>query len=366
MDLVVNRTAFLQELSPMMGIVERKSTIRVLSHVMIQATGNELKLAATDLDVSLTSSLEGDITGEGGVVVPAKKFHEIVRACSGEEMRLTCDEGNSLEIKAGKSRFKILGLATEEFPKLPVVEGDALGLPFATLQGMVGKVIFAVSTEDSRFQLNGALLKMKNGSMELVATDGHRLALVENSVEGGEEAEGVLIPRKALMELQRLDAEGSVGFSKGENHLSFALGNRTLTCRILEGTFPDYERVIARDHEKNAVLDRAELLEVVQRVSLLTGDRLRSVRCEFSEDQLTVSATNPELGEAVEQLECALTGEEVKIGLNPDYLAQFLTAVDSKQIQIHLKDENAQSVAVPVEGNDSRYLCVIMPMRLTA
>ncbi len=366
MELLVDRTAFLQELSPMMGIVERKSTIRVLSHVMIEASGEQVRLAATDLDVSLTSSVEGEVVQEGGVVVPAKKFHEIVRACSGDQLRLICDEGNALEIKAGKSRFKIHGLSTEEFPKLPKVEGESLNLPFATLQGMVGKVIFAVSTEDSRFQLNGALLKMKKGSMEIVATDGHRLALVENQVEGGEEAEGVLIPRKALMELQRLDGDGEVGFSRGENHLSFELGHRTLICRILEGTFPDYERVIARDHEKNAIISRAELLEVVQRVSLLTGDRLRSVRCEFGDDQLTVSATNPELGEAVEQLECSMTGDEVKIGLNPDYLAQFLTAVETKKIKIHLKDENAQSVAVPVEGKDTRYLCVIMPMRLNA
>lgn len=365
MELVVDRAAFVAELAPMMGIVERKSTIRVLSHVLIEASAEKVRLAATDLDVSLTSSLDGEIAGEGSVVVPARKFHEIVRACAGEQLKLATGDDNSLEIRAGRSRFNILGMSSEEFPKLPQVDGSVLDLPFETLKGMVAKVLFAVSTEESRFQLNGALLKLKQGGLELVATDGHRLALVENSVDGSEEAEGVLIPRKALMEIQRFDAEGEVRFSRGENHLAFEIGNRTLTCRILEGTFPEYERVVARDNDKRATLTRAELLEVVQRVALLTGDRLRSVRCSFEDGTLTVSARNPELGLAIEEVSCELAGEKVEIGLNPDYLGQFLQVVEADKVTLQLKDENSQCVAVPVDGSDKRYLCVIMPMRLS-
>lgn len=366
MELVVNRTAFVQELAPMMGIVERKSTIRVLSHVLIKATDDQVRLAATDLDVSLTSSLEAEIAGEGSIVVPAKKFHEIVRACSGDDLKLSVgDDDNALEIRAGKSKFNILGMSSEEFPKLPDVDGEEIELPFDKLKAMVAKVLFAVSTEDSRFQLNGALLKLKSGALEMVATDGHRLALVENTVEGAEDAEGVLVPRKALLEIQRFDAEGDVKFSRGENHLAFAIGNRLLTCRILEGTFPEYERVIAQDNDKRAVVARAELLEVVQRVALLTGDRLRVVRCSFADDTLTVSARNPDLGQAIEEVGCKLEGGEVEIGLNPDYVGQFLQVVETDEVTLQLKDENAQCVAVPVDGEDNRYLCVIMPMRLS-
>ncbi len=365
MDLVVDRAAFVQELGPMMGIVERKSTIRVLSHVLIRTDGDRVSLAATDLDVSLTSSLEGEVAAEGSIVVPAKKFHEIVRACSGKELRLRTGEDNGLEIRAGKSHFNILGMSSEEFPKLPEVDGATIEFPFASFKTMVSKVLFAVSTEDSRFQLNGALLKLKSGGMELVATDGHRLALVENEVAGAEEGDGVLVPRKALMEIQRLDADGDVLFSRGENHLAFEIGNRRLTCRILEGTFPEYERVIAQDNDKTAVLSRAELLEVVQRVALLTGERLRVVRCSFESDGLTVSARNPELGQATEQVGCELEGSDVEIGLNPDYIGQFLQVVEADQVSLQLKDENAQCVATPVDGSDKRYLCVIMPMRLS-
>lgn len=365
MELVVNRAAFVQELAPMMGIVERKSTIRVLSHVLIQAADNQIRLAATDLDVSLTSSLEGEVAKEGSIVVPAKKFHEIVRACSGDDLKLEVDGDNALEIRAGKSKFNIHGMSSEEFPKLPAVDGDAIELPFETLKAMVAKVLFAVSTEDSRFQLNGALLKLKAGALEIVATDGHRLALVENAVEGAEESQGVLVPRKALLEIQRFDAEGDVKFSRGENHLAFAIGNRLLTCRILEGTFPEYERVIAQDNDKRAVVSRAELLEVVQRIALLTGDRLRVVRCSFDDDVLTISAKNPDLGQAVEQVGCKFEGGGVEIGLNPDYVGQFLQVVEADEVALQLKDENAQCVAVPVDGEDSRYLCVIMPMRLS-
>lgn len=365
MELVVNRAAFAQELAPMMGIVERKSTIRVLSHVLIRATDDQVRLAATDLDVSLTSSLEGEVAKEGSIVVPAKKFHEIVRACTGDELKLSTADDNALEIRAGKSKFSIHGMSSDEFPKLPEVDGEAIEFPFETLKAMVAKVLFAVSTEDSRFQLNGALLKLKDGALEMVATDGHRLALVENAVDGAEDSEGVLVPRKALLEIQRLDAEGEVKFARGENHLAFAIGHRLLTCRILEGTFPEYERVIAQDNDKNAVVARGEMLEVVQRVALLTGDRLRVVRCSFDDDTLTVSARNPDLGQAVEEVGCKLEGGAVEIGLNPDYVGQFLQVVEADEVTLQLKDENAQCVAVPVDGEDSRYLCVIMPMRLS-
>jgi DNA polymerase-3 subunit beta len=365
MKVRVNRAKLLAELIPMQGIVERRTTIPVLSHLLLKADGDRLFLAATDLDVSLTSSTEAEVVGEGSIAVQARKFMEIVRSLVGENVDLGLENEQRLEISAGKSRFKINGLSPDDFPTLPEVADDTrIELPFGQLKDMIGKVIFAVSTEESRFQLNGALLQIKGGSLEMVATDGHRLALVENPSESSEVAEGVLVPRKALQELLRFDQEGNVVFLRGEHHLCFQLGHRELICRILEGTFPDYERVISKDNDKQAVFPRKDLMEAVQRVALLTGDRARAIRFSFSPSQLVISAANPDLGEAVEELACDYDGDEFRLGINPDYMSQFLSAVDTEKVRLDLKDENSQCIGFPVEGNDKRYLCVIMPMRI--
>lgn len=367
MDIRLKRSDFLSELAPMQGIVERRTTIPVLSHILLRAEGDRLHLAATDLDVSLTSWVEAESTAAGGIAVQARKFIEIVRAVSGEEVQLSLEAENRLAIRAGRSRFKINGLSPEDFPTLPQVDaGSATEVPFARLKAMIGKILFAVSTEESRFQLNGALLKMGDGRIELVATDGHRLALVQNALDNGAGGgDGVLVPRKALQELQRFEGEAEeLTLARGEHHLSFRLGRRELICRILEGTFPDYDRVIAKDNDKHAVFDRRHLGDAVQRVALLTGDRTRAVRLAFDEGKLQISAANPDLGEASEEVPCEFEGESVRLGINPDYLSQFLGAAETERVRFDLKDENAQCIGTPVDGADERYLCVIMPMRV--
>jgi DNA polymerase-3 subunit beta len=366
MEIRLNRSEFLGELVPMQGIVERKTTIPVLSHLLLTAREDKLHLAATDLDVSLTSWCDTEIKREGAIAVQAKKLVEIIRSLTGEEVLLVLDEPRELTIRAGRSRFKIHGLSPDDFPTLPAVEdgGRRVAIPFTDFRRMIAKILFAVSAEESRFQLNGALLKLKDGSVEMVATDGHRLALVEGGLESAGGEDSVLVPRKALQELQRLEGDGKIEYRRGEHHLSFLLGRRELICRILEGTFPDYERVIAKDNDKQAVFDRKPLAEAVQRVALLTGDRARAVRLQFSPDQMVISAANPDLGEAVEEVACAYDGPELRLGINPDYLTQFLAAVETERIRLELKDENTQCVGYPQDGPDTRYLCVIMPMRI--
>jgi DNA polymerase III subunit beta len=375
MDVRVDRNQFLTELAPMQGIVERKTTIPVLAHILVRAEGARLHLSATDLDVSLTSWCEADVAADGAIAVQAKKFMEIIRSLTGDEVHLSLDEPRELTIKAGASRFKIKGLPPEDFPTLPEVSEEyRVEIPFPALRRMIGKVLFAVSSEESRFQLNGALLKLGDGRLELVATDGHRLALVETRIEGlaptggsGEPGsdDSVLVPRKALQELQRFESEDEVGYHRGEHHLSFRLGHRELVCRILEGTFPDYERVIAKDNDKKAGFDRRDLAAAVKRVALLTGERARAVRLAFAPDEMVVSAVNPDLGEATERVTCEYDGPEFKLGINPDYLEDFLGAVEGDRVRLELKDENTQTVGYPAEDSDEgRYLCVIMPMRI--
>jgi DNA polymerase-3 subunit beta len=366
MEIRVNRSEFLGELIPMQGIVERKTTIPVLSHLLLTVREDRLHLAATDLDVSLTSWCEADVKEPGGIAVQAKKLLEIIRSLTGDEVHLVQEEPRVLTIRAGRSRFKVHGLAPDDFPTLPQVEdGTAVEIPFGDFRRMISKVLFAVSAEESRFQLNGALLKLKDGGLEMVATDGHRLALVEGGLEGnGHGQDSVLVPRKALQELQRLEGEGNLGYRRGEHHLSFRLGRRELICRILEGTFPDYERVIAKDNDKKVLFDRKVFSEAVQRAALMTGDRARAVRLQFAPDQVVISAANSDLGEAVEEVSCDYDGPEFRLGINPDYLRDFLGAVETERVRLELKDENTQCVGYPLDGPDTRYLCVIMPMRI--
>jgi DNA polymerase-3 subunit beta len=365
MEIRVKRSEFLNELAPMQGIVERRTTIPVLSHILLRGEADQLHLAATDLDVSLTTSCSAEVEGTAGIAVQARKFLEIIRAVVGDEVRLVLEDEKRLTIVAGKSRFKINGLSPADFPTLPDVgDHDGAEIPFAQLKAMIAKVIFAVSVEESRFQLNGALFKLKEDSLEMVATDGHRLALVENDLKGAKAQDGVLVPRKALQELLRFEGEETVSFRRGEHHLSFRLGRRELICRILEGTFPDYDRVIAKDNDKKAIFERKNLSDAIQRVALLTGDRARAVSLQFDAERLVISAANPDLGEAAEEVPCEHGGDELRLGVNPDYMAQFLAALETEKVMLEMKDENTQCIGVPVEGQDRRYLCVIMPMRI--
>lgn len=365
MEIRLNRVELLNELVPMQGIVERRTTIPVLSHLLLRAAADRLEIAATDLEVSLKSSCEGEVQEEGTIAIQAKKLLEIVRALEGDELTLRIDQEGTLTILAGKSRFKVRGLPAEDFPTLPAIEeATPAVIPFTTFRGMIGKVFFAISSEESRFQLSGALLEQQAGVLALVATDGHRLALVESQVEDLAAAAGVLVPRKALQELQRFESPLDLEFRRSEHHLSFTIGPRQLICRILEGTFPDYERVIAKDNDKQVITDRKHLANVIHRVSLLTGDRSRAIRLELHPGQLVFSASNPDLGEATEEVPCEYEGDDLQLGVNPDYFAQFLAATETDRVRLELKDENSQCVAYPVDGHDKRYVCVIMPIRL--
>lgn len=365
MEIRLNRVELLNELVPMQGIVERRTTIPVLSHLLIRAVDDRLDIAATDLEVSLTSSCEGELQEEGAIAIQAKKLLEIIRASDGEEVTLRIDQEGMLTILVGKSRFKVRGLPAEDFPTLPEIEEtEPVLIPFRTFRNMISKVFYAISSEESRFQLSGALMEQKDEALALVATDGHRLALVEGEVSGLQESEGVLVPRKALQELQRFDSELDLEFRRSDHHLSFTVGSRQLICRILEGTFPDYERVISKDNDKDVIVDRKQLTGVINRVGLLTGDRSRAIRLELQSGQLVFSAANPDLGEANEEIPVDYEGAGLLMGVNPDYLVHFLQASGTDQVRLELKDENSQCVAYPVDAPEKRYVCVIMPIRL--
>ncbi len=373
MEVTVAKADLQKELQLCQGVVEKRSTIPILSNVLLRAAGGTLTLAATDLDVTIQTSCSGNVKAEGAVTVEAKRFFDVVRALPDSDVKLTVQENFSLLIESGTARFRLLGLPAEDYPTLPKVSIDgAHTIELDDLKAMVGKVIFAITHEETRFQLNGALLKVLPDRMEMVATDGHRLALVtfpqESSKKKAAEELTILVPRKALHELLRFESseEPKVLFGTSENHLFFEAGARRLMARMIDVNFPNYMEVIAKDNDRRVVVDRERLLATIRRISIVANERTRAVRFDFAPGKLTVSSTNPELGDAKETVPVDYTGEAFHVGLNAAYVTDFLSALPTTGVQLDLKDENSQCIGRPLESENLpyEYTYVVMPMRI--
>jgi DNA polymerase III subunit beta len=373
MELTVGKAELQKELQLCQGVVEKRSTIPILSNVLLKAADGRLQIAATDLDVTILSSCAARITTPGGVTIEAKRLFDVVRSLPDDDVHMSLQENNSMLIESGTAKFRLLGLPAEDYPTLPTVNvGDAYVLPLDELKTMVGKVKFAITHEETRFQLNGALLKVQPSKMEMVATDGHRMALI-NFPQGGGKKKGsdltILIPRKALDEILRLEGgeDGTVKFGVSENQLYFEAGDRRLMARMIDVNFPNYMEVISRDNDRHVMVDRERLLSTIRRISLVANERTRAVRFDFAPGKLTVSSTNPELGDARETVPIDYAGNPFFVGLNAAYLTDFLSAVDTQSVSLDLKDENSQCIGRPASTADDLaydYLYVVMPMRL--
>ena len=373
MELTVVRVDLQKELQLCQGVVEKRSTIPILSNVLLRAADGRLQIAATDLDVTILSSCAAKITTPGGATIEAKRLFDIIRSLPDEDVRITMQENNSMLIESGTAKFRLLGLAAEDYPTLPTVTAtESYTVSLEELKTMVAKVKFAITHEETRFQLNGALLKVQAAKMEMVATDGHRMALI-NFPQGNGKKKGheltILIPRKALEEILRLEAgdEGTVQFGVSENHLFFDAGDRRLLARMIDVNFPNYMEVIARDNDRHVMVDRERLLSTIRRISLVANERTRAVRFDFAPGKLTVSSTNPELGDARETVPIDYAGNPFFVGLNAAYVTDFLSAVDTPQVSLDLKDENSQCIGKPSTPSEElpyEYLYVVMPMRL--
>jgi DNA polymerase-3 subunit beta len=375
MELTVGKADLQKELQLCQGVVEKRSTIPILSNVLLKAADGRLQIAATDLDVTILSSCGARITTPGGVTVEAKRLFDVIRSLPDEDVHLSTQENNSVQIEAGTAKFRLLGLPAEDYPTLPTVSvTDAFTLPLEELKTMVAKVKFAITHEETRFQLNGALLKVQPSKMEMVATDGHRMALInfpQGSGSGKKKGSDltILIPRKALDEILRLEAgeDGNVSFGVSENQLFFEAGDRRLMARMIDVNFPNYMEVISRDNDRHVMVDRERLLSTIRRVSLVANERTRAVRFDFAPGKLTVSSTNPELGDARETVPIDYAGNPFFVGLNAAYVTDFLSAVETPSVSLDLKDENSQCIGRPATTSEDLpydYLYVVMPMRL--
>lgn len=375
MELTVGKGDLQKELQLCQGVVEKRSTIPILSNVLLKAADGRLEIAATDLDVTILSSCAARVTTPGGVTIEAKRLFDIVRSLPDEDVHFTLQENNSILVESGTAKFRLLGLPAEDYPTLPTVNvSDAYTIPLDELKTMVGKVKFAITHEETRFQLNGALLKVQPNKMEMVATDGHRMALINfPSGIAGKGKKGadltILVPRKALGEIERLEAgeDGTVQFGVSENQLYFEAGDRRLLARMIDVNFPNYMEVISRDNDRRVMVDRERLLATIKRISLVANERTRAVRFDFAPGKLTVSSTNPELGDARETVPIDYAGQPFFVGLNAAYVMDFLSATDTPSVSLDLKDENSQCIGRPASTAEDLpydYLYVVMPMRL--
>ena len=367
MELVVRKNELLRELQLFQGIVERKNTIPILANVLLEAGGDEVKLLATDLEVALRSRCQASVAKAGSLTLPAKKLYEIVRALPETDVRIQEDR-NGVKVAAERFDSRIQTLPREDFPTLPDMDGDSRAtLPRSALKEMVAKTQFAITGEDTRYFLNGAKFILRPAGLTLVATDGHRLALVEvkHAVQVAQEV-AVILPKKTLMELGKLllEGDGDIQFKAGDNHLFFDVGGRVLISRVIEGQFPAFERVIPKGNDKQIEFDRERLTNAVKRVALLSNERSRAVKFEIDKNKVDVTSSSSEFGEAREQLLVEYGGSPVAISFNAQYVLDFLSVVESDVVSLSLKDDVSQAVMKPVGAEGYDYTYVIMPMRI--
>jgi DNA polymerase-3 subunit beta len=370
MEITVSKFELLRELTATQGVVERKTTIPILSNYLFEAFGDKLSLTATDLDLSLRTSCNAKVKKEGACTIPARKLYDYVRLLPDADITIRLLDNHWVSIRCGRSNTKMVGMAKSNFPGLPVFpSAGAIKIPAAVLRSMIAKTGFAIASEESRYTLNGALMVLKPESITMVATDGHRLAHVERT---GEKFDGVsgemktLIPKKAMDELKSLldsDIE-TIDFAKDESTLFFRVGPRLLTSRQLTGQFPNYEAVLPKDISKSIALHGEELGAAIARVAQFADERSRAVRLRLEKSELKISASSTETGESEDSIEIAYDGEPMAIGFNAQYLMDFIKATGSGEVKLELKDAQSAGQLRPAEGEDYKYRYIVMPMRI--
>ncbi len=374
MKLAIDRIELLRGLGRMQAIVEKRNSMPILANVLLTATGKNdegrVELAATDLEVGIRGSHPARVAKAGAITVSARKLYDIVRELPEEPIQLEANAQSYLELRCGRGRFNLAGAAAEEYPTLPdFVPGQLVRLQAAVLSQMIERTMYAASLDETRYNLNGVYFEVvpAEGKLRMVATDGHRLALVDRTIgaQASGLASGVIIPRKGLAELKRLvdedDAdEIELGF-EGNNGLA-RKGDVTLVMRLIEGEFPNYKQVIPKSSDRKLTLDSVSLVRALRRVALLSAERSRAIKLEVTDGKIVISSSNPDMGDAQEEMDVDYAGEATTIGFNAKYLLDCLAALNAKEILLAFRDGDK-----PVEirpGDDADTLAVVMPMRL--
>src|SRR6266498_1935653 len=369
MNLTIAKEQLLNGLQAVQNVVSTRTTLPILSNVLMRAEGERLEFTATDLDVTIVCGVEAKVAKGGASTVPVKKLFGIARELNGSEIDLEVDEKNVCSLRCGASFYKIHGLSAEEFPPLPKFKEDKkVTLPQETVKGMMKKTSFAISTDEARYVLNGIFISLKDHKMTMVATDGRRLALVDEEVDVAEKSQGEFIaPAKTVNELNRLlQDKGSVEIHYTDNQASFTLkdeknGSILIVTKLIEGNYPNYRQVIPTEVKERVSLGREEFLHALRRAEIMTSDKSNSVKLTFGKNNLAITANSPEVGEAKESIAINYKGKEIAAAFNPKYLIDPLNALIEDEVFIELIDELSPGV-LKINGP---FLYVVMPMRLS-
>ncbi|HVU07305.1 MAG TPA: DNA polymerase III subunit beta [Verrucomicrobiae bacterium] len=369
MNFTIAKDQIITGLQAVQNVVSTRTTLPILSNVLIRAADGKVEFTATDLDVTVACSVEAKVSKSGATTVPVKKLFGIVRELNGSEIDLETDDKNVTAIRSGPSFYKIHGLGADEFPPLPKFKDDKkVSLPQETVKTMLKKTSFAVSTDESRYVLNGIFFSLKDNKITLVATDGRRLALVDEEVDIAEKSSGeFIVPAKAVNELNRLLVEkGDVEIKFTDNQASFSLKDDKgfsvlLITKLIEGNYPNYKQVIPAEAKERIALVREEFLQALRRAEIMTSDKANSVKLAFGKNNLAITANTPEIGEARETLAVNYKGKELAIAFNPRYLIEALAALTEDEVFFELIDELSPGV-LKINGP---FLYVVMPMRLS-
>lgn len=356
----------LNELQLLQGIVEKRTTMPILANILVDASKDRVNLIGTDLEVGLKTYFKADVEEEGSITLSGKKIFEIVKSVpDGKEITFKEKEELTMEIRSGKSEFKVLCLPNEDYPQVPEPKFEKnIVLSLDIFKEMIDKVYNSI-TQEQRYYLSGALLILSDNSMELVSTDGHRLAHTSKTIDNMKMEEEIrtIIAKKTLNEIRKFEGE-SVEFDLDENNLFFKVENRTLISRIIEGKFPNFEAVIPKDNPNILKVSKDEITNAIRRVSLFSTERSRGIKFNVAKNEINLFSSNPEIGEARDKVDADYKGEDVEIGFNSQYLLDFLSTVKAETIRFELKDTNSSVLLKPEIEEEIDYVYVLMPMKL--
>lgn len=364
MKIVCTKADLSQAIGLTLNAVSSKSTLPVLGNLLFEVSGKEVQITGTDLEIGLRTKMAAEILKEGSITIPAKKISDLVRECPDQDIEITLGENEDIKIRYGKGRYSIKGLKAEDFPSLPEAkDGSSLEISEQDLLEMIKKVSFSVSTDETRYVLNGALLMAEGNKVLMVSTDGHRLSKTSKSLEKSQEKVNVVLPTKALVEIQRVlvGGENKVTVHLSNNHLFLEKGPNILVTRLIDGQFPNYEQVIPKNTDKVMTAVTEELAKVVRRVSLMASDKSKSVKFSLSKNKLTVSSQTPDVGEAEEEMDVEYDGEALAIAFNGAYVSEALKVLASEKAELKLSSSLSPGLLTAAGGGESEY--VIMPMR---
>lgn len=359
----VTKEKILEGLQRVQNVVSTRTTLPILSNVLVQAESGGLSLTTTDLDIAVRCTVEAEVSKQGGTTLPARKLFSILKEVAAPQIEVEVDDRNAASIRCGSSFYKIMGLPQDEFPRFPKADGGkALKLGQSVLRDLFKKTAYAVSNDETRYVLNGVYMSFKGDKLTVVATDGRRLAMIEHEVDVPKGAEAdMILPTKAVGELQRLLADkGDTKLSVGDNQVICDLGGTTLVSKLIEGAYPNFRQVIPAEAKERVQLERELLHAALHRASILASEKSQSVKLAFSKNTLTISATTPEVGEAKETLSINYKGKDLAIAFNPQYLMDPLRNLDADEVFLELTDELSPGV-VKVS---TPFLYVLMPMRM--